>query len=93
MTLTWLQEYDTIGTYCETKGLLAGPAISFRKFLMETVRPEWQRWLTLDPTIIQSLTTQVSHPRSLTKSCRVELRTLLTYRFRVILEKCSGRLS
>ncbi len=55
MTLTWRHHYRTNGTFCSTEGLAVDSAASFRKYLTETVRPEWERWLTLDPTMIQSM--------------------------------------
>lgn len=55
MTLNWVRRYYVNGTFCETEGVAASPVESVQKYLVDTVRPEWERWATLDPSATQSL--------------------------------------
>ena len=55
MTLTWIRRYGANAAYCETEGWVASSPADVRQYLVETVRLEWQRWLTLNHSTLQSL--------------------------------------
>ncbi len=47
--------YALESNYCRTAGLSIEPAEAVRNYMRRTVRPEWQRWETLDHAHVSSL--------------------------------------
>lgn len=55
MPITWKQHYHLSSVYCDTSGWAPLTQEEFKSYLVLVVRPEWRRWLTIDPALAQSL--------------------------------------
>jgi hypothetical protein len=55
MAISWKRNYHISGTYCETSGWIPTSQDAFRSYLAQVVRLEWQRWITIEPSLAQSL--------------------------------------
>jgi hypothetical protein len=55
MVIGWKRHYHLDSEHCETSGWTPIPQHDFVSYLVEVVRPEWHRWITIDPSLVQSL--------------------------------------